>query len=97
MPALAWYLAPCATLMTQSNTPMELNSTAIKPTSQRCHGVFTGASVIAGTKERTAVPQVITDRTGQSKVALPHIGRWPPPAWDRSRALNSTYQTRRAG
>jgi hypothetical protein len=54
-------------LITKSNTPMELNSTAIKPTNQMCHGVFTGASVIASSKERTAVPQLITGRTVQEQ------------------------------
>jgi hypothetical protein len=54
---------------------MELNSTAIKPTNQMCHGIFADASVIASSTERTTVPQLITDRTGQEQNCA--AGYWP--------------------
>jgi hypothetical protein len=54
-------------LITKSNTPMELKSTAIKPTNQMCHGVFIGAFVIASSTKRTTALQPITETTGQEQ------------------------------
>src|SRR5688572_29878372 len=85
------YSVPRVMLITKSKTPMELNSTAMMPTSQRCQGVFVIASAIVPPREIKLRFPSTSQRVTSHLRGLPLTAREQPEGEQADRRLGDEH------